>query len=140
MEHMFAFGADGTGPLWPSDATEPARHALDDEIARAPWSNQLIAPSLDHQEPNMGMLILEVSMSLDGFIAGPDPTLDEPLGRGGELLHESAFATKAFRERHGLEGGDAPHARRRAIPRGLELAHARPSAATFRRGVCYEPP
>jgi dihydrofolate reductase len=52
------------------------------------------------------MLILDISMSLDGFVAGPDPTLDEPLGKGGEQLHEWAFATAAFQESHGREGGE----------------------------------
>ncbi|HSD76992.1 MAG TPA: dihydrofolate reductase family protein [Solirubrobacteraceae bacterium] len=55
----------------------------------------------------MGRLILDLSTSLDGFVAGPNPTLDEPLGEGGELLHEWAVATRAFRERHGLAGGEA---------------------------------
>jgi dihydrofolate reductase len=46
-------------------------------------------------------------MSLDGFVAGPNQTLEEPLGRGGEQLHEWAFAAQAWREAHGLEGGEA---------------------------------
>jgi dihydrofolate reductase len=54
----------------------------------------------------MGKLILDISMSLDGFVAGPDPTLVEPLGRGGGRLHEWAFATRSARERHGMEGGE----------------------------------
>jgi dihydrofolate reductase len=55
----------------------------------------------------MANLTLDISMSLDGFIAGPDQTLDEPLGKGGEQLHEWAFATKSWRESHGLSGGEA---------------------------------
>jgi dihydrofolate reductase len=55
----------------------------------------------------MNKLTLDISMSLDGFTAGPHPTLDKPLGEGGERLHEWAFATKSFRERHGLGGGEA---------------------------------
>jgi dihydrofolate reductase len=51
-------------------------------------------------------LILDISVSLDGFVAGPNQTLDEPLGRGGEHLHEWAFATRAFLESHGREGGE----------------------------------
>jgi len=51
-------------------------------------------------------LILDISVSLDGFVAGPDQTLDDPLGQGGEHLHEWAFATRAFRESHGLDGGE----------------------------------
>jgi dihydrofolate reductase len=55
----------------------------------------------------MGKLNLYISMSLDGFIAGPNQTLDEPLGKGGEQLHEWAFATKSFRESHGRSGGES---------------------------------
>ena len=55
----------------------------------------------------MGNLILDISVSLDGFVAGPDPTLEEPLGAGGELLHEWVVGLKAWREAHGLEGGEA---------------------------------
>jgi hypothetical protein len=54
----------------------------------------------------MAKLILEVSMSLDGFIAGPNQTLERPLGEGGDRLHEWLFGLKSFRERHGLSGGE----------------------------------
>jgi dihydrofolate reductase len=54
----------------------------------------------------MSALILDISVSLDGFVAGPDPSDDEPLGRGGDRLHEWAFATRAFQRQHGGEGGD----------------------------------
>jgi dihydrofolate reductase len=54
----------------------------------------------------MPQLTFEISVSLDGFVAGPDPTLDEPLGRGGEQLHEWVLATHAWRESHGREGGE----------------------------------
>src|SRR5688572_19894855 len=52
-------------------------------------------------------LIIDITTSLDGFVAGPNPTLDEPLGAGGEALHEWALATKTWRESHGREGGEA---------------------------------
>jgi len=45
-------------------------------------------------------------MSLDGFVAGPDQSVDHPLGVGGMGLHEWAFALAAFRRMHGLDGGD----------------------------------
>jgi dihydrofolate reductase len=51
-------------------------------------------------------VIAEIAMSLDGFVAGPNQSTDEPLGRGGEQLHEWAFALKEFREPHGREGGE----------------------------------
>jgi dihydrofolate reductase len=53
----------------------------------------------------MGKLKLDISMSLDGFVAGPNPTLEQPLGEGGERLHEWAVGLAAWRKRHGLEGG-----------------------------------
>ena len=53
------------------------------------------------------MLTVDISVSLDGFVAGPDPSLEEPLGRGGERLHEWALATEAFRSAHGGSGGAA---------------------------------
>jgi dihydrofolate reductase len=51
-------------------------------------------------------LTLEITMSLDGFVAGPEQTLEEPLGRGGEQLHDWIVGLASWRERHGLEGGE----------------------------------
>ena len=51
-------------------------------------------------------LRLEISMSLDGFVAGPEQTVEEPLGRGGEQLHEWIFGLASWREAHGLDGGE----------------------------------
>ena len=46
-----------------------------------------------------------LTISLDGFVAGPDQSEEQPLGAGAEHLHDWAFATKAFREAHDMEGG-----------------------------------
>jgi dihydrofolate reductase len=54
----------------------------------------------------MSSVTCHISISLDGYAAGPDQTLDEPLGRGGERLHDWAFASRAWREQHGMEGGE----------------------------------
>ena len=54
----------------------------------------------------MGKVTLDISMSLDGFVAGPNQTLEEPLGAGGERLHDWIVATKAWREPHGMTGGE----------------------------------
>ena len=54
----------------------------------------------------MAKLTLGISMSLDGFVAGPNQSLEHPLGEGGERLHEWAFPTASFRERHGRSGGE----------------------------------
>jgi dihydrofolate reductase len=53
----------------------------------------------------MAKLRLDISISLDGYVAGPNPTEEEPLGIGGEQLHEWALELEAWRSPHGLEGG-----------------------------------
>jgi dihydrofolate reductase len=45
-------------------------------------------------------------MSLDGFVAGPDQSIDKPLGIGGEQLHEWVFPLAVWRVPHGLPGGE----------------------------------
>jgi dihydrofolate reductase len=54
----------------------------------------------------MTQTTVDLSMSLDGFVAGPDQTLEEPLGRGGLLLHVWVFGLATWRAQHGLEGGE----------------------------------
>ena len=54
----------------------------------------------------MGKVKFEITMSVDGFITGPNPGLEHPLGEGGERLHEWAYDLRAFREPHGREGGE----------------------------------
>jgi dihydrofolate reductase len=54
----------------------------------------------------VGKVVAEISISLDGFVAGPNPTLENPLGEGGELLHEWLVQLAAFRRAHGMEGGE----------------------------------
>jgi dihydrofolate reductase len=54
----------------------------------------------------MSLVTAEISISLDGFVAGPNPTLEEPLGEGGERLHDWIVATQPWREAHGLSGGE----------------------------------
>jgi dihydrofolate reductase len=45
-------------------------------------------------------------MSLDGFVAGPNQSTDNPIGEGGMRLHEWAFATESWRRQQGLKGGE----------------------------------
>jgi hypothetical protein len=46
------------------------------------------------------------SISVDGFGAGPDQSLENPLGVGGRALHDWAFATRTFQRMFGTEGGN----------------------------------
>ncbi len=54
----------------------------------------------------MSRVTCQISTSLDGFVAGPNQSLENPLGEGGERLHEWAIATDAWRARHRREGGE----------------------------------
>jgi dihydrofolate reductase len=48
----------------------------------------------------------QISISADGFVAGPNPSEADPLGEGGERLHEWVIKLAAWREPHGREGGE----------------------------------
>jgi len=49
---------------------------------------------------------MRIAMSLDGFVAGPEQSVANPIGIGGMSLHEWVFPLKAWREPHGMEGGE----------------------------------
>jgi dihydrofolate reductase len=54
----------------------------------------------------MGEVVLDITTSVDGFVAGPNASLQDPLGEGGMQLHEWVFGLQSWRGRHGLEGGE----------------------------------
>ena len=54
----------------------------------------------------MSRVRLTIAMSLDGFVAGPEQSVEHPLGIGGMQLHAWAFALASWRKPHGLEGGE----------------------------------
>jgi dihydrofolate reductase len=54
----------------------------------------------------MNTFRLTIAMSLDGFVAGPEQSPDNPLGVGGMRLHDWVFALAAWREPQGLQGGE----------------------------------
>ncbi|MEV1143007.1 dihydrofolate reductase family protein [Micromonospora sp. NPDC049799] len=68
----------------------------------------------------MGSVLLSMSVSLDGFAAGPDVTAEHPMGRGGERLHEWLFH----------DGGDRAVAADGATPVGVDAEQARERYAT----------
>ena len=59
----------------------------------------------------MGKLRFSIAISLDGYVAGRDQSEENPLGVGGEKLHEWATPLRFFNEMHGRgsEGGDVVH-------------------------------
>ena len=54
----------------------------------------------------MSKVRADISISLDGYVAGPNQSMEEPLGVGGERLHEWLTALKVWREASGMEGGE----------------------------------
>jgi dihydrofolate reductase len=54
----------------------------------------------------MSKLKLNITMSIDGYVAGPNQSPENPLGIGGEELHDWLVPLRAFRESHGHEGGE----------------------------------
>jgi dihydrofolate reductase len=54
----------------------------------------------------MSKFRFHLSVSADGYVAGPNQSEENPLGEGGEELHEWVFPLAAWREPHGKEGGE----------------------------------
>jgi dihydrofolate reductase len=64
------------------------------------------SPAAFQWREDVSKLRFKISMSLDGFVAGPSQSLDNPLGIGGGRLHEWAFQLAVFRALLGFEGGE----------------------------------
>jgi dihydrofolate reductase len=75
-------------------------------------------------------LRLNITMSLDGYVAGPDQSLEEPLGRGGMRLHDWAVELEAWRAEHGLEGGEV-----NASTEAIELSREHTGATIMGRNM-----
>jgi dihydrofolate reductase len=54
----------------------------------------------------MGIVFVDMGVSLDGFIAGPNGRPGNPLGDGGPRIHEWLFSLFSFRRHLGLDGGE----------------------------------
>jgi dihydrofolate reductase len=54
----------------------------------------------------MSNVRVHISTSLDGYVAGPNQSMENPLGEGGEELHDWLVVLKAWREHAGMEGGE----------------------------------
>ena len=88
----------------------------------------------------MSRLRCHISISLDGYVAGPNQSEENPLGEGGERLHDWVVPLAAWREAHGHEGGSVDesarifeeardeHRRRRDGPQHVRPDRRRPLA------------
>jgi len=54
----------------------------------------------------MSKVRAHISTSLDGYVAGPNQSHENALGEGGERLHDWVLGLRAWRQPHGLEGGE----------------------------------
>jgi dihydrofolate reductase len=54
----------------------------------------------------MSRVTAQISISIDGYAAGPDQSPENPLGAGGERLHDWVIKTEGWRASHGYEGGE----------------------------------
>jgi dihydrofolate reductase len=54
----------------------------------------------------MGKFRFQLAVSLDGFVAGPEQSEQNPLGIGGMDLHDWVVKLEVWRKQHGLEGGE----------------------------------
>jgi dihydrofolate reductase len=71
------------------------RPGLNGESAGAHWSHE-----------GMSKVRAHISVSIDGYVAGPNQSMEEPLGEGGERLHEWLVRLRSWREQAGMEGGE----------------------------------
>jgi dihydrofolate reductase len=78
----------------------------------------------------MSKVRVHISVSADGYVAGPNQSEENPLGVGGESLHDWVVALKAWREPHGKEGGEV-----NASSPVVEEAFANSGATIMGRGM-----
>ncbi len=72
----------------------------------------------------------QISISLDGFVAGPNQSVENPLGEGGESLHDWVVPLASWREAHDKSGGEE-----NPSTRVFEEANANIGAAVMGRNM-----
>jgi dihydrofolate reductase len=82
----------------------------------------------------MSKLRCDISISADGYVAGPNQSDENPLGEGGERLHDWVVSLAAWREAHELQGGDV-----NASTRIMEESRANIGAGVMGRNM-FGPP
>ena len=82
----------------------------------------------------MSRLRCHIAVSTDGYTAGPNQSMENPLGEGGMQLHEWVFPLAAWRGLHGIEGGEV-----NANSAVVEESHANIGAGIMGRNM-FGPP
>ena len=80
----------------------------------------------------MGKVKAQISVSLDGYMAGPNQSEENPLGEGGMALHEWVFKLASWRDSHELEGGESAENPSDAV---IEAAQANTGAVVMGRNM-----
>jgi dihydrofolate reductase len=80
----------------------------------------------------MGQVKAQISVSLDGYMAGPNQSEENPLGEGGEALHEWVVKLSSWRRAHGHEGGEGEENPSNAV---MEAAQANIGAVVMGRNM-----
>jgi dihydrofolate reductase len=65
-----------------------------------------MSPAAGDGQRHMSSATCQISISLDGFVAGPNQSIQDPIGVGGMRLHQWLFATASWREQGGQQGGE----------------------------------
>jgi dihydrofolate reductase len=66
----------------------------------------ILSASDSYREASMSKLRCDISISLDGFVAGPNQSEENPLGEGGERLHDWVVELASWRQAHGMQDGE----------------------------------
>jgi len=72
----------------------------------AAWAENLAFLVTTNQTITMSRVRISITMSIDGYMAAPNQSLENPLGVGGMKLHEWVFGLEEFRKTHGQSGGE----------------------------------
>jgi dihydrofolate reductase len=80
----------------------------------------------------VGKVKAQISVSLDGYMAGPNQSEDNPLGEGGMELHQWAFKLASWRESHDRDGGEGTENPSNAV---MDAAQANVGAVVMGRNM-----
>jgi dihydrofolate reductase len=64
-----------------------------------------MSPTGFDDDGRMGIVRFQVAISLDGYIAGPEQSFENPMGVGGLRLHQWVFDLESWRANHEMDGG-----------------------------------
>ena len=98
------FGWDVEGSPRAAGAAES--EAAGEAVPGPPFDPGAMSPAARGGHGRMSSVTCQISISLDGFAAGPDQSVADPLGKGGMRLHEWALGLESWRAQHGLPGGE----------------------------------